>query len=100
LEFFSNITKSVNLKPAFTNPNILKKYITTGKDIFEITAHHDVVYKISCHDCDVSYIGQTKGQLRTRIAEHALDIKSINLITKSDSPSVISNRISLYHNFD
>lgn len=31
-ESFSNIAKSVNLKPAFTIPNTLKKYITTGKD--------------------------------------------------------------------
>jgi len=72
------------------------------KRYFWDKAHHDVVYKISCHDCDASYIvRQTKGQLKTRIAEHALDIKSINLIKKSDSPNIISKHwISLNHNFD
>ena len=47
-ESFSNIARSVNLKPAFTIPNTLKKYITTGKDILETASHH-VVYRISCN---------------------------------------------------
>ncbi|KYN37533.1 hypothetical protein ALC56_08095 [Trachymyrmex septentrionalis] len=97
-ESFSNIAKSVNLKPAFTIPNTLKKYITTGKDTLERTVlvHHNVIYKNSCHDCDASYIGQRKRQLKTRIAEH-----SSNINKKSGSPSVISNhQISLNHNFD
>lgn len=58
--------------------------------------HQDVVYKISCLDCDASYTGQTKRQLRTRINEHRSDIKK-----KSGSPSVISDhRITCDHEFD
>jgi len=53
----------------------------------------DVVNKITCHDCDVSYVGQTKRQLGTRIKEHFSDINK-----KSGSPSVISHhRIHMNH---
>ena len=54
-----------------------------------------MVYRISCEDCDVSYVGQTKRQLKTRLHEHVSDI---NIISKS--PLVISNhRIEENHNF-
>jgi len=32
------------------------------------------VYKISCEDCDISYVGQ-KRKLNTRLHEHISDIK-------------------------
>jgi len=55
----------------------------------------DVVYKISCQDCEASYIGQTKRQLKTRINEHISDINK-----KSGSPSVTSNhRLEFGHEF-
>jgi len=34
-----------------------------------------VVYKILCNNCDASYVGQTKRQLKTRINEHVKNIK-------------------------
>jgi len=77
-ESFSNIARSVNLKPAFIILNTLKKYITTRKNTLEkeYSAHYDV-YKISCHDY-ASYIGQTKRKLKTRIIEHSSNIKIKN----------------------
>ena len=74
-------------KRTIPNKNTLKKYITTGKDILETASHHDVVYRISCNDCDASYIGQTKRQLKTRNLQ---SIRQIS-IKKSGFPSVISN---------
>ncbi|EZA49820.1 hypothetical protein X777_11800 [Ooceraea biroi] len=58
-------------------------------------SHCNVVYKISCCDCEASYVGQTKRQLSTRVNEHKKDINK-----KSGSPSVIStHRMNFGHNF-
>jgi len=54
-----------------------------------------VIYKIDCNNCDASYVGQTKRQLRTRIKEHKSDIYK-----KSGPPSVISShRLDFQHEF-
>ena len=34
-----------------------------------------MIYKISCLDCDVSYVGQTKRKVKTRIKEYKANIK-------------------------
>jgi len=54
-----------------------------------------VVYKISCHNCEVTYVDQTKHHLKTRIQEHSADIKK-----KSGPSSVISNGINDNHDFN
>ena len=46
------------------------KYIKVQKDICLYTCKSNVVYKISCNNCDASYVGQTDRQLKTRITEH------------------------------
>ena len=66
-----------------------------GKDKLEHVHNQNVVYRISCENCDVSYVGQTKRQLKTRLHEH-VSVININSI----SPSVISNyRMEENHNF-
>jgi len=55
-------------------PNTLKKYITTRKDILETASHHDVVYRISCNDCDASYWLNKKAIENKKFAEHSSDI--------------------------
>ncbi|EZA48222.1 hypothetical protein X777_14228 [Ooceraea biroi] len=58
-------------------------------------SHSNVVYKISCCDCDGSYVGQTKRQLHTKINEHRKDINK-----KTGIPSVIStHKIETGHDF-
>jgi len=48
----------------------------------------DVLYKISCLNCDSSYIGQIKRKVKTRIKEHKANIKkpedSLTIYTASD----------------
>lgn len=39
--------------------------------------YHNVIYKITYHDCDASYISQTKRQFDTRAKEHISDINKI-----------------------
>ncbi|CAN0028770.1 unnamed protein product [Heterosigma akashiwo] len=34
----------------------------------------NVVYKISCKQCEVSYVGQTKRTLATRVKEHSQSV--------------------------
>jgi len=54
------------------------------------------VYKISCKDCDASYVGQTKRQLKTRIKEHSNNIK-----LDTSKHSVITEHILKFsHKFD
>ncbi|XP_018308772.1 uncharacterized protein [Mycetomoellerius zeteki] len=67
-----------------------------GKDQLDPLFNQNVVYKISCDDCEASYVGQTKRQLKTRLHEHVSDINK-----KSKSPTVITcHRIDQNHNFD
>jgi len=55
-----------------------------------------VVYKIDCRDCDLSYIGQTKRHLETRVKEH-----KININKRDNSQSVITqHRINNGHDFN
>jgi len=57
---------------------------------------NNVIYKIACNNCDVTYVGQTKRQLRTRIKEHKNNIK-----LNQPKHSVISEHIIKFnHSFD
>jgi len=82
---FRNIAKKHNLNTIFMI-NRLSNFIKTCKDRIEKMQQSNVVYKISCNDCDATYVGQTKRQLQTRIREHRTDINRL-----SGSPSIISS---------
>ena len=93
---FSHIANKYDLRTAYYCNNKLNRFIKTGKDILEHQRQSNVVYRISCLDCDAKYIGQTKRQLKTRIREHRQDINR-----KSGSPSVISHhKIENNHEFN
>jgi len=95
-ESFIPITNKFGFNIAFSIPNTLDRFIKCGKDNLDPMSQQCVVYKIFCRDCESSYVGQTKRQLRTRIKEHISDIRK-----KSGSPSVISeHRLEHNHDFD
>jgi len=76
--------------------NNLGKFIKAHKDPTELLTINNVVYKINCNDCNVSYVGQTKRQLSTRIKEHSNNYKSITA-----KPSVITQHmLEFSHTFD
>jgi len=53
------------------------------------------VYKISCNDCDATYVGQTKRKLNIWILEHR------NQINRKSSKTVITeHRLRHSHDFD
>jgi len=51
------ICKEENLKLAYYNNNKLNKFIRIHKDKLPKNVNKNVVYNISCRDCDVSYVG-------------------------------------------
>jgi len=75
--------------------NRLKNIIKGHKDTFPITKTKNVIYKISCKDCETSYVGQTGRQLKTRMTEHRNHIKR-----NTNTPSVITEHKLEYGHFD
>jgi len=91
----SIINKS-NLKVGFRSLNKINKFIRVHKDQTEHTHKKNVVYKIHYKDCDVSYVEQTKRQLRTRVKEHHNNFK----LDESKHSVVSEHMLSCYHSFD
>jgi len=88
-----NIKHNFNIS-YFCN-NKLNRFIKINKDPLPDTQKSQLIYKISCADCNATYVGQTKRQLNTRLNEHKNNIK------RADSLSVISDhRTNTGHDFD
>jgi len=95
-EKFKNITKNLKTTIAFFSLNKLGRIIKAQKDALPKCHNKNVVYKLECKNCDVSYVGQTKRRLNTRVNEHKKDINK-----KSGNYSVITeHRIECNHDFD
>ena len=60
-----------------------------------ILNRHNVVYDLSCKDCDEVYVGQTKRKLGTRIDEHK-KAKHRNSLTSNVAEHALKNN----HNVD
>jgi len=91
----SNINKS-KASIGFRCLNKLSRFIRVQKDRDCASFKNNVVYKISCKNCDATYVGQTKRQLRTRIREHKNNLKQ-----DQSKHSVITEHIIKYnHSFD
>jgi len=70
--------------------------IKAQKDRLPDYSKKNVVYKISCNDCDAIYIGQMKRKLNTRITEHRNQINS-----KSSNKTVTTeHKLRYNHEFD
>jgi len=69
----SKTTASLIKKTEFTIGyrclNNLKNFVKTHKDKTDFNANNDIVYKICCKECEVSYVGQTKRHLKTSLKE-------------------------------
>jgi len=93
---FKHIFSNINTNLAFSCNHKLNKLIKTGKDQLNKLQHTNVVYRIQCSNCDATYVGQTKRQLKTRIKKHRQDIQK-----KSGNFSVVTeHKIDYNHEFD
>lgn len=80
---------------SFRGVNSLKSFIKVHKDKIETGSRNNVVYKISCKDCNATYVGQTKRLLKNRIKEHYRHITR-----NTDQNSVITDHRLSGHEFD
>ncbi|XP_018373120.1 PREDICTED: uncharacterized protein LOC108767647 [Trachymyrmex cornetzi] len=100
--FIKNITDRFmklnrdDLKVSFFSSNKINKFVRVHKDRIPDEVKNDVVYKISCNDCNATYVGQTSRQLKTRIYEHRNHIR-----WNTSARSVITDhRLQYAHDFD
>ena len=93
---FRGITMDINSRLAFYSLNKLSMFIRVHKDPLQDSSKRNVVYKISCNDCNASYVGQTGRQLNTRILEHRQHIRR-NTTTNS---VITDHRLHCGHEFD
>ena len=68
----NSVGVKVALKPLLT----IGRYLPSLKDPILTSEESCLIYKIPCNDCEFSYIGQTKRDLKTRILEHQRAIRN------------------------
>ena len=68
----NSVGVKVALKPLLT----IGRYLPSLKDPILTSEKSCLIYKIPCNDCEFSYIGQTKRDLKTRILEHQRAIRN------------------------
>jgi len=76
--------------------NKMDNIIKVHKDHTEHMHKSNIVYKIHCNNCDASYVGQTKRQLKTRIQEHFNNIK----LDKSRHSVITQHILESNHSFN
>ena len=52
---------------------IIRRFLVTHKDKDHPQDKCGVVYQLTCHDCEASYIGETERAFRQRLKEHQKD---------------------------
>jgi len=81
---------------AYFSLHKLGRIIKAQKDTLQTVSNKNVVYRLNCKSCDVTYVGQTKRKLNTRTLEHKKDINK-----KTNNHSVITNhRMEFNHDFE
>ena len=73
-ETTSRIMQKYNLNTAMKPHNTIKRSLLRPKDKVEPQKMCEGVYSITCKNCNVTYIGETKLNIETRIKEHKEDV--------------------------
>ena len=69
----------------------LRNILTHVKDPIALEHRTGVVYSIPCHDCPVTYVGQTGRMLFHRLKEHKQAFRSANSSTSAVAEHAISS---------
>jgi len=95
-DFISSNIDSSKAILGFRCLNKLSRFVKAHKDIDQPLSKSNIIYKIFCKNCEATYVGQTKRQLKTRLKEHKNNFKQ-----DRSKHSVISEHIIKYnHSFD
>lgn len=77
IPYFGTISKTIqsmlrkfNIHTIFRTPFKMDSIITIGKDHLDKFDKKGVVYKLTCKECKMTYVGQTGRLLNTRVEEH------------------------------
>ena len=79
------------LKPC----NTIGKKLANHKDSVDPNMRRGAVYQIPCHDCDFSYIGETKHSFSIRKREHLADIRHLRFDKSALTKHVFDNEHSM-----
>ena len=74
----SDINPQVHMKPFKT----LRRILSHPKDCIPDDDKSSVVYKINCHDCDASYVGEMGRALKTHVSEHRRAMKRASALVQ------------------
>ena len=84
-------TNATVLKPC----NNIGKKLAYHKDSVDPNMRQGAVYQIPCHDCDFSYIGETKRSFSIRKKEHLADIRHQRFDKSALTKHVFDNEHSM-----
>lgn len=90
------LLRGVGLNVVYKITKKLNILIKRGKDVLQNNDKTNVVYKLNCQNCNMSYVGQTKRHLRTRVREHCNNIK----LHETNHSVLSKHRLEFRHEFD
>ena len=64
------------MKVAMRSARTIDQILPSPKDSHNPEEKSCIVYQVPCSDCNLVYLGQTKRDLKSRLAEHKLAIKN------------------------
>jgi len=91
-----HVTKDLDTRTSYYSINKLGTIIKGQKDNIPKLLQTNLVYILSCTDCDATYVGQTGRTLKTRISEHRKHIKK----TTTTQSVITEHRFKYSHEFN
>jgi len=86
---------------AYKSATTIRKLFTNNKDKVDIAQQNNIVYQVKCNGserdrCNLSYIGTSKRNLKTRMKEHEDDIRK----KRTNSTALCEHAITKEHTID